>query len=448
MTSPASQSLGNSSPLVLTEYSPELPLVNLSISLRVGSEFDPPGKEGLGEILMRLMRRNAGGRDADDNDRIVDRLGASLGADVVPSTMGFHGTVISRSYGEFVELLRETVAAPAFNEAEFARLKREMHGELIESLDNDRALARRWFRRRLFAGHPYGRPVSGTPKSLERIDLADVEALYRRLLFTGNLVFGFAGNVATTTAEASASEIAKGIAVGPAQAGTSEPPAGIEGRHLVLVDKPERTQTQIIIGCMGTHTQDEDHTALHVANTIFGGTFTARLTQEVRAKRGWSYGAYSSLPFDRCRHAFSMWTFPKASDAAACIKLELDLLEQWRSQGVTKKELAWAKRYLVRSHAFALDTAAKRVNLQLDAELYQLPDRYYENYEERVQAVTLEQANESIQRRISTDNLLVSVVGTASEIQAPVEAAIANLRGSETVAFDDLEGGADRRDPS
>jgi len=114
------------------------------------------------------------------------------------------------------------------------------------------------------------------------------------------------------------------------------------------------------------------------------------------------------------------------------------MLEQWVNEGVTQDELAWAKRYLVRSHAFALDTAAKRVSLKLDAELYQLPPGYYQEYESRVQAVTLDQANDAIRTRISADNLLVTIVGTASHIQGPVEAAIDRLNGSETVPYDDL----------
>ena len=423
---------------VITEHSPALPLVNLSVSLRSGSELDPPGKEGLGEVLVRLMRRNAGGRDAAENDRIVDGLGASLGADVVPSTMGFHATVIARSFDEFVNLLRDTVSAPGFSAAELERLKREMHGELIESLDNDRSLARRWFRRKLFAGHPYGRPVSGTPKSLEAIELADIERCYRQVFVAENLVFGFAGAVDEATAARSAATIIEKLEAGPKPATTRADPEPPSGRRLVFVDKPERSQTQILVGGLGTHPLDDDHTALHVANTIFGGTFTARLTQEVRSKRGWSYGAYSSLPFDRCRHAFSMWTFPKASDAAQCLKLELDLLEQWCTEGVTKKELAWAKRYLMRSHAFALDTAAKRVGLKLDAELYQLPAGYYEEYEARIGAVTLEAANQAVRQRISPRNLLITIVGTAKDIQGPVCDAIDGLESCEVIAFDDL----------
>jgi zinc protease len=208
---------------------------------------------------------------------------------------------------------------------------------------------------------------------------------------------------------------------------------------LVIVDKPERTQTQILIGCLGSNARDEDHVPLLVANTIFGGTFTARMTQEVRSKRGWSYGAYSNVPIDRMRQSFSMWTFPKAEDAGPCLRLELDMLRELREKGVTKQELSWAKRYLVRSHAFAIDTAAKRVGLALDQALYDLPEAYYSRYLEHVQAVTLEQANASLQNRLSVDDLLVTVVGTNSLIGDAVRDAIVGLASAEVVPFDRVD---------
>ena len=194
-----------------------------------------------------------------------------------------------------------------------------------------------------------------------------------------------------------------------------------------------------MIGCLGSHTRDEDHVALLVGNTIFGGTFTARMTQEVRSKRGWSYGAYSNVPFDRRRQSFSMWTFPKADDAGPCLKLELDMLHELREKGVTKAELSWAKRYLVRSHCFAIDTAAKRVGLALDQALYDLPEDYYSRYLERVQAVTLEQANAALQNRLSDQDLLITVVGTESVIGEPVRSAVENLASSEVVPFDTVD---------
>jgi zinc protease len=423
---------------ILVESSAALPLVNLSVSLKTGSVLDPVDREGLSEIVVRLMRRNAGGRAASENDLLVDSLGASLGADVVASTMGFHGTVISRSLDSFVRLLEETVCDVEFRQDDLERLKREMNAELVDSLDNDRAIAKRWFRRRMFRGHAYGRSVSGSPKSVAAIGLEDVERARQRLFKKDALVFACAGDIVREDAHRYADRIANRLPEGKGEIDPSSDPVGPKARTLVFVDKPERTQTQILIGCLGTHPGDDDHIALHVANTIFGGTFTARLTQEVRAKRGWSYGAYSSLPFDRRRHAFSMWTFPKATDAADCIKLELDMLAQWLDQGVTKKELAWAKRYLVRSHAFSLDTAAKRAGLALDSLIYDLPARYYDDYVEHVQAVTLEQTHQAVKNRISKENLLVAVVGTSATTQKSVEDAIDSLASTEVVAFDDL----------
>ena len=157
---------------------------------------------------------------------------------------------------------------------------------------------------------------------------------------------------------------------------------------------------------------------------------------EVRVKRGWSYGAYSSLPYDRRRQAFSLWTFPKASDAPACIALELEMLRDLRAKGITSGEFGWAKRYLVRSHAFALDTAAKRVGLTLDADLYDLPPGYYERYLENLRAATLEQANQAVRERFSDENLLLSVVGTEATTLLDVKSAIPNLGSADVVRYD------------
>src|SRR4029079_17184333 len=135
-----------------------------------------------------------------------------------------------------------------------------------------------------------------------------------------------------------ASEVSDRLVSGLAQ-GTSTPfaiasPESRLGKRLVFVDKPERTQTQILMGEIGSHPRDSDHIPLHVATTIFGGTFTSRMMRAIRSERGWSYGASPRLPYDAQRDAFSMWTSPAAKDAAACIELQLELLGTWREKGI------------------------------------------------------------------------------------------------------------------
>ncbi len=424
------------SPEVLVETSHALPLVSFSIALKTGSLLDPDGMSGATRMMTRWMRRTAGGREAHVIDAEIDALGGAFGADVSPSTLVFQGTVIARSLDGLMRIAADVIARPGFAEAELERLRRETLAELTESLDDDRGLSRRWFRHRVFGSHPYARSVTGTPSSLSRIQPGDLQSLYARVVRADNLIFAFWGEIERPRGEALPAALRGQLPGGPAPREESSDPAVIPGRNLTLVDKPERSQTQILIGGLGTHPRDDDHLPLHVANTVFGGTFTARMTQEVRAKRGWSYGAYSSLPIDRRRQAFSMWTFPKAEDAAPCLALELQMLHELREKGITKKELAWAKKYLVRSHAFALDTASKRVGLLLDSVLYGLPAGYYENYIERIKAVTLEQANAAVVNRLSEADLRVTVVGTAAQIGDAVKAAIPNLASSEVVPFD------------
>jgi len=421
---------------VLVETSRALPLVSFSIALKTGSILDPEGMSGASRMLTRWMRRTAGGREAQAIDTEIDALGGAFGADVSPSTLIFQGTVITRSLDGLMRIAGDILARPGFAEVELERLRRETLAELTETLDDDRGLGRRWFRHRVFGDHPYARSVTGTASSIARIQSEDLKALYRRIVRPENLIFAFSGDIERARAEALAAQIRSQLSAGPPPDDSIGEPAVIPGRRLTFVDKPDRTQTQILIGGLGTHPTDPDHLALHVANTVFGGTFTARLTQEVRAKRGWSYGAYSSLPIDRQRQTFSMWTFPKAEDAGPCIQLQLEMLHALRTKGITKKELAWAKKYLVRSHAFALDTASKRVGLLLDSALYGLPAGYYEEYIERIKGVSLEAANASVVQRLSEDDLLVTVVGTAAQISDAVKTAVPNLATSEVVPYD------------
>ncbi len=421
---------------VLVESSSALPLVSMTLALRTGAAREPAGKEGLSRFTGRLMRRTGGGRTTEELDTRIDSLGAYLGVDCSHTTSGVHGTVISRSLDEFVGLFADVVAEPGFAEEEHARLARETQAEIVEARDHDRSLARACFRRHMYRDHAYGRSVVGSPKSIDALGVDDVRGFHAQSLVRDNVLFAFSGDVDESTAHGIAERIATALPDTPAPSVDVAAPDFEPGRRLVFVDKPERSQTQILIGTAGTQPRDEDHAALFVANTVFGGTFTARLTQEVREKRGWSYGAYSSLPIDRQRRALSMWTFPKASDAADCIRLEIELLEAFVEKGITKKELAWAKRYLVRSHAFALDTASKRVGLSLDQALYDLPEDYYSAYTKHVDAVTLEQANTAIARRLNPDNLLVVVVGTAGQILDDVRSAIPDLIKSEVVPYD------------
>jgi len=423
-------------PAVHIEPSDALPIVSVAVTFRSGSAHDPEGREGLARIFARMLRRGAHGYSSQQIEEAIDALGAELAADVSVSSTTVHFEVIRRSLDAMVDLVANLLARPTFDERELSRLLRESEAEIIEARDNDRALASRAFRRTLFAGHPYGRRVSGHIATLRTIGEGDVRAFYARHICRANAIVIVSGDVTDAEGREVAERLLAGLPEGERVPDPVPPPVAKPGRHLVFVDKPDRSQTQMVIGGLGTDAHDSDHTALFVANTAFGGTFTSRLMQEVRAKRGWSYGASSRVGFDRQRDSFTMWTAPAAADAPPCLALQLELLHTFRDEGVTDAELEFVKRYLVRSHAFDIDTARKRVHQRLEAELYSLPEGYHEHYVDHVQAVTREAANASVKLRLSEDDLVIGVVGTHAEIGEVIAKAIPRLASVTVVPFD------------
>lgn len=420
---------------LFVETSRVLPLVSFAIGFETGSYFDPEGKEGLMRLVGRLMRRGTKRLDAKALEATIDRLGAELTIEVSHANVTLHGQVIRRNLEPFVALVGEVLGEPAFDAEELERLRKKVLAERIEARDNDRSLAQNAFRTAMFEGHTYGR--KSTEASLRAIGRDDIVAHASAQLLRENVVFGFSGDIDAEAAR-SVSERWMGVLPSgkkPDFSALSEP-AGPHGRSLVIVDKPERTQTQILIGTLGTSGHDEDHVPLMVGTAIFGGTFTSRLMREVRSKRGWSYGASARLNVERVRHGFTMWTFPASKDAAACVALELDLLEKLVATGVTAKEVGFVKSYLTRSHAFEVDTPSKRLHQKLDTFLLGLPDDYATSFLAKVGATTHDTANAAIARRILPENLAVVVVGTASEVRADLEAKIPRLARTTVVPFD------------
>jgi zinc protease len=422
--------------LGLLEPAHAVPLVTIVVALRSGSATDPRGKEGLARIAMRMLRRGCEGLTSEQIDFRIDALGGEMAVDAGASTIAIHAQVIARNLDAFVDLLARMLATPTFPQDEIDRLERETVAEIIEARDNDRVVATKAFQRTLFEGHAYGRNAGGTSGSVEAIRRQDVVAFYKRYVVQANVVVGLSGDVTPERAPHVARRIVEALPRGERAADDVGEPAMAPGRRLLVVDKPERTQTQVLVGTLGTSPHDDDHVAFSVSNAIFGGTFTSRLMREVRSKRGWSYGASARASIDRHRQSWLMWTSPAAEDAPACLKLTLELMEAWVEGGVTPEEIAFIKGYLIGSHAFEVDTAAKRMHQALDVELLGLPAGYYRTWIDKVAAVTPEEASRAVKRRLDPETLLALVVGTASQILEPLRGAVPRLGEVDVVPFD------------
>lgn len=422
---------------LMAEPSRELPIVGITVALRVGAVHEPVDKSGLGRLVARMLRRGCEGLAAEQIDERLDALGAELGVSVGLGSTALHVECLSRSLDQVVELVSALLATPTFVPQELGKLVRQTEAEIVESRDNDGFLAGRALRRQLFAGHPHAVRVGGVPATLRRIGREELCQFHAERYHRDHALVGIWGDVESSRVEAIAERLLARLPRG-APAGYPVPePAPPVGRRMVVVDKPDRNQTQMVLGTLGTRPTDDDHVALLVANVALGGTFSSRLVQEIRAKRGWSYGASSHLAVGRVRESFSAWCAPSAADAPACLSLLLELVARWQDEGISDDELRFCQSYLRRSYAFEIDTPKKRVGQGLDRLLLGLPDDYHSRLVERIGEVTLEQARAAVRRRIDPDRLWVSVVGTDAEIGGTIRAAVPGLAQALVVPYDD-----------
>lgn len=421
---------------VLVEPHHDIPLAELLLVLPAGASHDPAGREGALAVGARSLRRGAGERRGHELDEAFDRLGAELSVSVDRLHTSVHLTALRRNLEPALALFSDVILRPRLEDAEVERVVREQRASIVDGFADDKGLAGRYLRRFLFAGHPYGMPGSGTLRSLGELDTATVRAAWKSACTRRGAVLGACGDV---TLEELAPLVERYLGVlpdTPAPVASLPEAEPVKGRHLVLVDKPERSQTQLLVGTLGSHATDKDHVPLAVGNTVFGGTFTSRLMREVRSKRGWSYGASSRLGNGRVRDAWWMGTFPAAQDAAACLALELGLLEKWVREGVSEREASFARSFLVQGHPFEVETAGRRLGRRVDVALGDVPEDYYDRWLERVEGSTQSKINKALKARIHPEDLVVAVVATADTLRASLEKSLPGLRSTVVVPFD------------
>ena len=364
-------------PVVIIEPSPDTPLVWFDIAIRGGAALDPIGVEGLHRHAALLARRGAGAHDRAALDDKLDSLGAALEVGVSRDAVSVSGLALARHLDAVIELASDVLAAPQFSDDEHARLLRETPQVLDEVRDDDSALATRWFDWLCCPGHAYGRTSLGTEASLARIERAAAVACWQREVVADNLVIGLAGDID----EASAARIVTRLTERLPRTSGRELPINVitepaPGRRVILVDKPDRTQAQLRIGHLAARYGAPDTVELAVAEAVFGGMFSSRLMQEIRVKRGWSYGAGCALRRSRLPHWFEIWMAASIDVAGPAVALTLDLFADYAAHGPTDDEVDFARSYLVGAMPFHVATARQRMQLAVRDAVFDLPSGY------------------------------------------------------------------------
>jgi len=408
--------LANGMTLMLMEGR-EVPIISFSYIVKTGSIADPTGKEGLASMTAELLRKGTKTRSADQISTELDFVGGLLGASADYDYSAGVAEFVTKDVTKGIELLSDVLLNPTFPVDEVTKLQRQRIDGIKAAKDEAQGVIGTYFGAYLYGKHPYGRPAKGDETSLAAITRDDVAKFYQTYYSPSNTILAAVGDF--NSAEMERMLTAK-FGAWPAKdvpmMKLPEAPA-FTGKKLLLIDKPDSTQTFYHIGNVGIPRTNADRVFIEVVNTLFGGRFTSMLNSELRIKTGLTYGARSAFDQRKLAGPFLISTYTRNETTEKAIDMTLDVLKRLHEKGITEEELKSAKTYLKGQFPPRIETSDQLATLIAQLEFYGLDERDINTYYGKIDSMTLADTQRIIKQYFPADNLVFVLIGKRSEIQ-------------------------------
>src|ERR1051325_1728897 len=293
---PVEQTLPNGLRVIVIERH-ESPLISAQLLIKNGGEVDPNELAGLADMTASLLTKGTQTRDATKIAQEIESLGGTLESGARWDSSYANVSVMSSKISQAMEILADVVRRPTFKSDEVERLRQQYLDSITLAMGEPGSIARFVAARVVFGDSPYGHPISGTAESLTRITAADITKMHSRYYRPDNAILVIGGDIASKDAIALATKYfgdwQKPSTPMPSSSAAMDG-AGSKTGRIVVIDKTDAGQAAVYLARTGINRKDPDYFRGIVSNSVLSG-YSGRLNQEIRIKRGLSYGAGSSL---------------------------------------------------------------------------------------------------------------------------------------------------------
>lgn len=407
--------LSNGMTLLLMERH-ELPLVSFHVIVNAGPVADPSGQAGLASLTAALLRKGTKTRNADQFSAQLDFVGGQFNTYVAADYANISAEFMKKDVSTGLDLLADALENATFPQEEVDKIIKQRVDGIKAHKDQALAVLPLYFNAYLYGPHPYARPRDGDEKSLPGISREAIVKFYRGSYTPANTMLAVVGDFDLPEM---GRMLSQRFGPWPAQKATAiaVPDHGdIEGKRLLLVDKPDATQTYYSIGNVGVARTNPDRVRIRVVNTVFGGRFASMLNTELRIKSGLTYGARSSFDERKSRGPFVISTYTRTAATEKAMDLTLEVIKRLHEKGVTQQELDLAKSYIKGQFPPTIETPGQLASQLAQLEFYGLDEREINDLYPQIDAMTLADAQRVIHQYFPLDNLVFVVIGKASEI--------------------------------
>ncbi|SOH93111.1 zinc protease [Monaibacterium marinum] len=399
---------------------PTIPIVSMEIIFRGGAGVDPADRPGAVTMMAGLLNEGAGDMTALEYAAASEELAARISFDAGRDTLTVSASMLREVRTDVAELVRLAVQEPRFDPDAISRVRSQLLSVTRSNRTDPSELAREALFSIAFPDHAYSRGTDGTPPSIAVMTIEDLQAAHHAAISRDRAYISVVGDISADEA----AELVDHVMVGIPSSDTPLPgdmPVHLRG-GVHVVDLPG-TQSRALFGHQGLQRDDPDFMAAYVMNHILGGGgFSSRLTEEIREKRGLTYGI-STFMASLSHGPLFLGSVASANDTIAeTIELVRREWVRMAEGGVTEQELDEAKRYLTGAYPLRFDTNAKIADILVGVQEAELGIDYTQRRNSLIEAVTVDDIARVAARLLQSDDLTVVVVGQPQGLTTTVSA--------------------------
>ncbi|MCA9524206.1 MAG: insulinase family protein [Myxococcales bacterium] len=395
------------------------PVVYLQLWFKAGNADEPKGLTGLHDILADMLTEGTTKRSSKQIAEEVAFIGASLNSGAGPDTLRVTASALSRDFDTIFSLFADVALNATFPEDELKKKKRRALSVLKYQRSRPKYHAAKLAYKLIYGDHPYGRayPSEASIKATTRELLLAAKA---RLMTPNNAVLVVVGDIDPKRVTAKVNLLFSAWKKGAPIQRPSLPTTKLCGRRIQLIDRPSSVQSLILVGWPAIERRHKDYFDLTLMNQVLGGGATGRLFQNLREKRGLTYGAYSSLDAALYGGDLTLSTSVRNAVTGQALTAIFDELKRIRAQPVTSSELDDARSYLLGRFPLSLETPGEIAQRLAIQRIYELGDDFFQDYSRRIRGVDKSGILSAAKTYVRPDDVVVVIVGKRSAIEKQI----------------------------
>lgn len=393
---------------IITEPMPAVRSISVGIWLRTGSRHEREPENGISHFLEHMVFKGTKNRSAEEIARSADSIGGHLDAFTTKETTGFSIKVLDEHLPRALDILADLVKNPLFRPEDIAKESQVIQEEIKMVEDTPDDLVHEIFTQRYWSGHPLGRPILGTRRTVRSFDRRRLAAYFRRHYTPNTMLITAAGNLEHRRL---VDLVAKEFGVGLSGAAMDDGLPPVAHPHIELRHKKNLEQAHICLGTPAYPQAHEKRYACYILNTVLGGGMSSRLFQNIREKRGLAYAVFSGLSTFRDVGCLSVYAGTAAANTRQVIELTLEEFHRLKSELLGEEDLQRAKDYLKGSLLLSLESTSSRMSNLARQEMVFGRHISLDEIAAGIDAVTADQVRDVARELFVPEQIALTVLG-------------------------------------